>query len=110
MKLTDKYCIQSANACSTASSSQRSKSTQGMSILASPAQKPTNIRLSWLALTILVLPLAGPTMANDEKIFSLVVFTNQRETQIERRTPTLLDGFEANDIALPLEGRAGSHD
>lgn len=48
-------------------------------------------------------------MANDEKIFSLVVVTNQRETQIERRAPTLLDGFEANDTALPLEGRAGSY-
>ncbi len=52
---------------------------------ASPAQKPSNIRLSRLALAVIALPLALPVMASDEKTLSQVVVTDQREAQVERK-------------------------
>ncbi len=54
-------------------------------MIASPAQKPTSIRLSRLAVAIIALPMAVTTFANEEKLLSQVVVTDQREAQIERK-------------------------
>ena len=54
-------------------------------MIASPAQKPSNIRLSRLAVAVIALPLAVPAFANDEKMLSQMVVTDQREAQITRK-------------------------
>ena len=54
-------------------------------MIASPVRQPTGMRLSKLAVAVLILPFVAPAQASEEKSLAQIVVIDQREAQIERK-------------------------